>query len=250
MVVGIGLAIAGASCFDWSALSAKAEDGGVVALSLQGGCAALPDGGAISLSNTPFTVSFWMVASATTSGPIVWQGGTVVGEAGWSFSVQKGSTLSFCITNESSNNPRCVEAPITAGDAIHVAVTSAPGTVDFTRSMNLYTLDWTKGETSHTVTSANDAVNTWSTSATFTLGGAFADGGCGRTSSVTLGSLRVSSGVLALSTIDMINDDAGCGSFTADYLLDDGSDASARDCSGHEPALVLMQPFTWAADAP
>ena len=239
----LGLAIVAlASCFDWAALSPTTT------LELDGGCAALgaPSGGSISMSGMAFTVAFWMQLDTATSGPIVWQGGTAVGEAGWSFSVASGPKISFCLANETTA-PRCVQAPITLHHAIHVAATTTPGTVDFTRVVNLYMLDATMSQTTHSLVGMdNAAVNTWSSSSVFTLGGAFADGGCTRTSPVTLGGVRVWSSAVDVPTLDQnLGVGSACDGGVADFRLEEGSGATARDCNKNEPPLTLIQPFAW-----
>jgi hypothetical protein len=241
----LGLVVAVASCFDWQALS-PADAGS--ALQLQGGCAALgqPPGSTISLTGTAFTVSFWMWVDTPVSGPVIWQGGTALGEAGWSFSIDaSGPKVDFCLANQTSN-PRCIQAAIVPRHAIHVAVATAPGAVDFTRTVNLYLLDWTAGQTTHTLAAAdNAAVNTWATMSVFTLGGAY-DGGCTRTSPVTLGAVRVWPSMLDGAALDTnFNQAVACAGLAADFRLDEGFGALATDCSKNEPSLTLIQPFAW-----
>jgi hypothetical protein len=237
-----GLAIVAlASCFDWAALSPTT-------LELDGGCAALgaPGGGSISMSGMAFTVAFWMQIDTATSGPIVWQGGTAVGEAGWSFSVDSnGPKVSFCLANETTA-PRCLSAPISLHHAIHVAATTTPGVVDFTRVVNLYMLDATNNQTTHSLVGMDNAgVNMWSSMFVFTLGGAYTDGGCTRTSPVTLGGVRVWPMALDMSTLDQnLKVASSCGGL-ADFRLDEGSGTTAGDCNKTEPALTLIQPFAW-----
>jgi hypothetical protein len=233
------------SCFDWAALSPDAGS----ALQLQGGCAALglPTGSAISMTGTAFTVSFWMSVDTAASGPIVWQGGTMLGEAGWSFSIDASEPkIVFCVGNQDLN-PQCVQAPFMLHHAIHIAMTTAPGTVNFTRSVNLYTLDWTAGQTAHTLADTNDtAINTWVTTSVFTLGGADVDGGCTRTSPVTLGAVRVWPSALGAPALDAnFNQDISCAGLAADFRLDEGAGSVATDCSNSEPALTLVEPFAW-----
>jgi hypothetical protein len=244
-VVGALAIFALAACFDWTALSPSADAG--FALQLQGGCAVLgaPTGGALSLSGNPFTVSFWMTVDTATPGLVVWHGGSAVGEPGWSFAVDaNGQMIDFCIANNSDKV--CVQAAFTLRDAIHVAITSAPGPSEHMRAMQLYTLDWTAGETKHTLATNNTADNSWGTSAVFSLGGAWSDAGCERTADVTLHDVRVWSSALAASELDANYNKNIDGGVTVEFRLDEGSGTTAADSTNNVLPLTLVAPFTWA----
>ncbi len=246
LAVATALVVApAASCFDWKSLTPTTD---ASALKLGGGCAFLDeplDASTIKLSDDPFSVSFWMRLDDITAGPIVWQGGTQTGESGWSIAITSTPLLAFCIVNASAT-PACVHAPIIPEHLIHVVATSAPGST-FGRTQNLYTLDWTAGQSKHTLAaSSNNAVNGWATASVFTLGGAYVDGGCTRMSHATLASVRIwttelDAGTLATDYV-FTSDCTASPGLLAYYHLDEGSGATAADCTKNQPPLTLTTP--------
>ena len=217
--------------------------GGGYALSASGGCASGLS--SFSLSNIEFSITLWLRVDATALSdfdmlPILWNGGRSKSEPGWSLDLTtKGIT--FCVADQ--NGSTCTPAaPIAQSHLVHIGIVSPYTGVTSGRSLQVYAMDLTAKETTHTqVALATGAQGNWTSSAPFTIGGAQVASACTTPSSVTVDRVHlIQNTLLTVSQLDSSAAQAICGSSNsalADFELDEGSGNSTTDCIGKTVTL-------------
>ncbi len=221
------------------------------ALLTKGGCATAGSASTLSLTNDNFTIELWfrldVAALSTEIDPVLWKGGRSASEPGWSLVVQAGNLL-FCVSDTSGSKCTTPYA-LTAGHLVHIGVKSSyTSNTPLSRVVNVYAHDVTAGELAHTnVGSVTGAVNNWTSTAPFTIGGAIANA-CTSTSAFTIDDVRIYSTLLSLASMDNSESvDVACNTLglLAYYKFNEGSGMVANDCSGNAFNLALGQGQTF-----
>ncbi len=228
------------------------DAGLATALQLKTTCASTVENAGLSFSAMPFTVSFWfrpdMPSSFTQDiRPIVWNGGRNTAEPGWLIGTQA-ATLVFCASDV--NASACaISGPMfnAVNHLIHIVGVSNPGGLN--RSLQIWSLDATNGQTSHVMLGQSaSAPNNWTSTEAFTVGGV---GSNNRTCSFevqgVIDDLRLWSAALTPAQLDSsYKQPLSCSdtNLAAYFKFDEGAGTTATSCAGKNQ-LTLGGTYAW-----
>jgi hypothetical protein len=186
------------------------------------------------LTSSDFTIELWLQVNALIANtgdvdPIVWNGGRSTAEPGWTLALTS-QGLEFCVSDGGA--AKCSTAyqpPI--GDLVHVGVIS---TVSGARIVEIFQRDVTKKETSHVLRGqlTNGLVD-WSTTSTFTIGGAKGNAFCSNAPSFVIDDLRVYNSALTPGQLDSDMGTIACNTpgLLAYFKFDEGAGLISNDCA-------------------
>jgi hypothetical protein len=234
-------------------VDAVAPDGGDAgsALSSVSACSFISGTSPLSLTSKDFTIELWLQIHALVESadvePILWNGGRSTTEPGWTLALTS-QGLELCIAD--STAAKCSTTyPPTIGDLVHVGIIS---TVSGPRIVELFVRDVTAKEGSHMLRGqlVNGLVD-WSTTSTFTIGGAKLNALCSSTPSFVIDDLRFYDSALTPTQLDSDMGAIACSTpnLLAYFKFDEGAGLVANDCTAKlvltlgQSASFVTSPF-------
>ncbi len=205
------------------------------ALASLNGCSSIAGNSPFPLTSSDFTIELWLhvntlIQNTNDVDPILWNGGLSTMEPGWSLALTT-QGLEFCVSDSTAAKCSTAYQP-PVGDLVHVGVIS---TVSGARIVEIFQRDVTTKEGSHVLRGqlVNGLVD-WSTTSTFTIGGAKGSNFCSNAPSFVIDDLRFYNSALTPAQLDSDLGTIACGTpgLLAYFKFDEGAGLIANDCAG------------------